>query len=192
MPKIAANSIAEHRAMRRDALVDAATNLMRQHGTVNMAAVAKEVGVSRSAVYEYYASSADLIADVLVDELAAWVDHLDGAVSAHDDPAEQVRAWIIAVLSYVADGRHALVRAAGKVPLPPVRRAQVQAMHRGLAGPLVNALGDDASARQRAAYVWGVVETCINAIESGADVHEQADLAWCFCQAGLSTSLNVN
>jgi AcrR family transcriptional regulator len=187
MPRITASTIAEHRAMRRDALVDAAAELMRRQGSVNMAAVAREIGVSRSAVYEYYASSADLIADVLVDELAAWIDHLEGAVAAHQDPAAQVHAWITAVMTYVADGRHALVRAAGKVPLPPVRRAQVQSMHRGLAAPLIQSLGDDPSARQRAAYIWGVVETCINAIEAGADPHQQADLAWCFCQAGLST-----
>lgn len=186
MPKITAPTVVEHRAMRRDALIDAAAQVLRDGGTVNMAVVAHHVGMSRSAVYEYYASAADLIADVLVDELAAWQDHLDAAVNDAHTPADQVHAWIDAVLSYVMDGRHALARAAGQTPLPPVRRAQVQSMHRELLAPLMRALDDRPHARYHAAFVWGVVDAAITAIEAGADGHEQADLAWKFCQAGLS------
>jgi len=188
MPKITANTLAEHRAQRRDALVDAAAAVLRDRGSVNMAAVAAQVGLSRSAVYEYYSSSADLIADVLVDELAAWIDHLEVSVAKASTVEDMVHAWVNAVLEYVVDGRHALVRAAAGTPLPAVRRAQVQAMHRNLAAPLVRALGHTPEARRMAAYIWGVVEVAINAIESGADAHEQADLAWNFCQAGLPTS----
>lgn len=190
MPKITENTLAEHRARRRDALVDAAADVLRDRGTVNMATVAAQVGLSRSAVYEYYSSSADLIADVLVDELAAWIDHLEEAVAGQSTMEDMVHAWIMAVLEYVVDGRHALVRAAGGTPLPPVRRAQVQAMHRNLAAPLIRALGPTPQARRTAALIWGVVDVAINAIESGADPHEQADLAWNFCQAGLPCSVS--
>ena len=172
--------------MRRDALVEAAAAVMRERGNVSMAAVAAQVGLSRSAVYEYYRSAADLIADVLVDELAAWRDHLEDAVNQEQSPAAQVHAWIDAVLSYVMNGRHALVRAAGRTPLPAVRRAQVQAMHRDLLTPLVAAFGDAPDAHRQATLVWGVVESAITAIENGADGQQQADLAWTFCQAGLS------
>jgi AcrR family transcriptional regulator len=185
MPRIDAANIAEHRASRRDHLVTAATALMRSEGTVSMSAVAREVGLSRSAIYEYYASAADLIADVLIDELALWSEHLEAAVAGQADPQQQVRAWMDAVFAYVNDGRHALVRAAGTAPLPPVRRAQVQQMHRGLSAPLVRALGADAEAIRRAQYIWGAMQVAINAIEAGACVQEQADLAWSFCQAGL-------
>lgn len=186
MPKINAPTIVENRAMRRDELIDAAAKLMLEHGAVSMTTVAKEVGLSRSALYEYYSSAADLIADVLVDELSAWTDDLDAAVRSASCPDEQVRAWISAVFSYAADGRHALVRAAGRTPLPPVRRAQVQAMHQSLAQPLVAALGGDERARHLALYIWAVAEAAINAMDQGADPQEQADLAWGFCQAGLS------
>ena len=70
MPRIDAPTLAEHREQRRDALLEAATTVMRESGTVTMSAVAERTGLSRTAVYEYYRSSADLIADVLVDELA--------------------------------------------------------------------------------------------------------------------------
>ena len=104
MPKIDAPSLAEHREQRRDALVEAATTVMRESGTVTMAAVAERTGLSRSAVYEDYRSAADLIADVLVDELAAWIDHLDAAVRDIDDPRERLVTWIRASLVYVQPG----------------------------------------------------------------------------------------
>jgi AcrR family transcriptional regulator len=37
--------------------------------SVTVAAVAKRAGISRSLVYEYFSSSADLIADLVLEEL---------------------------------------------------------------------------------------------------------------------------
>jgi AcrR family transcriptional regulator len=187
VPKIAAATLAEHREQRRDALLEAATSVMRESGTVTMAAVAERTGLSRSAVYEYYRSSADLIADVLVDELAAWIDHLADATSGIDDPRERLVAWIRAALAYVADGRHALVRSAGDATLPPVRRAQVQSLHRDLAGPVYVALRDIGvtDAERVAAYVWGVVEAATRHIESGRAADDEVDAAIAFALAGV-------
>jgi hypothetical protein len=84
-------------------------------------------------------------------------------------PRERIHAWIHGVLDYVADGRHALLRAAGTVELPPTRRAEVQALHQDLIAPLVGALiaeGFTDSVRT-ARYVWGVVDVAIARIESG-------------------------
>jgi AcrR family transcriptional regulator len=187
MPRIDAPSVAENRAMRRDHLVTAAADRLREHGTVSLSAVARDVGLSRSAVYEYYSSAADLIADVIVDEMAIWADTLEQTLTEH--PTDPLRHWIAAALGYAAEGRHAFMRAAASIPLPPVRRAQVHAMHRGLLAPLVNALGGDASAARIAHYIWAVTEAAMHAIDDGADAAEQADLVWLFCQAGLPASI---
>jgi AcrR family transcriptional regulator len=187
MPKIQAPTLAQHREQRRDALVDAATTVMRESGTVTMAAVAERTGLSRSAVYEYYRSAADLIADVVVDELAAWIDHLAVAVEHVDDPRQRLETWIRAALAYVADGRHALVRAAGDASLPPVRRAQVQALHRELAAPVLASLRDlgVSDADRIASYVWGVVETATRHIEAGRPADDEVDAAIAFALAGV-------
>ena len=79
MPKISAPTVAEHREQRRLALHQAATDLILRDGAFTVAEVAAHVGLSRSAVYEYYSCAADLIADVLVDELADWADVLSTA-----------------------------------------------------------------------------------------------------------------
>lgn len=187
MPRIDAPTLAEHREQRRDALLDAASSVMRESGTVTMSAVAERTGLSRTAVYEYYRSSADLIADVLVDELAAWIDHLEEAIDGIEDPRERLVTWIRAALAYVQDGRHALVRAAGDATLPPVRRAQVQTLHRDLAAPVYVALREIGvtDAERLASYVWGVVEAATRHIESGRAADDEVDAAIAFALAGV-------
>lgn len=175
MPKISAPTVAEHREQRRTALLEAAAALILREGTFTVAEVATEVGLSRSAVYEYYRSAADLIADVLVDELAIWNASLVEATTDVTDPTARIRAWVREVLAYVADGRHALVRAAGGIELPATRRAQVQAQHRDLIEPLTTAITDlgvedPASA---ATYVWGAVDAAITRVEAGGTQAEQ-------------------
>lgn len=187
VPKIEAPTLAEHREQRRDALLEAAASVLRESGTVTMATVAERTGLSRSAVYEYYRSASDLIADVVVDELTMWIDHLAAAVHDIADPRERLEAWIRASLAYVADGRHALVRAAGDATLPPVRRAQVQSLHRELAAPIHAALRElgIVDADRIASYVWGVIESATRHIEAGRPADDEVDAAIAFALAGV-------
>lgn len=189
MPKISAPTVALNREQRRAALLKAAATLILREGTFTVAEVASEVGLSRSAVYEYYSSAADLIADVLVDELVDWSEDLQQAVDAQSDPSSRVRAWVTAVLEYVRDGRHGLVRAAGTVDLPPTRRAQVQAQHRDLITPLalaIHDLGIEDSAGV-AMLVWGAVDAAISRIESGqASAEREIELVLDFIQGGVA------
>ena len=191
MPKISAPTIAEHREARRDALLVAAANLMQQGKTFTVAQVAQEVGLSRSAVYEYYNSAADLIADVLVDEMSMWVDEITPAVDSVSDPNRRIEAWVRGVLDYVAEGRHALLKAAGAVDLPEARRAQVQSMHRELIAPLSFALTeiDVADVRQMSSFIWGVLDAAINRVESqGCDSRSEGDSVIAFIQAGIAAN----
>lgn len=192
MPKISAATVAEHREQRRSQLLDAAAVIILRDDTFTMARVAAEVGLSRSAVYEYYNSAADLIADVLVDELAEWAASLERVTSMVTDPVEQVQGWTTAVLNYAAAGRHALVRAAGAIDLPPSRRAEVQAMHRSLISPLFGAVAamGDVDPGQLARYVWGVVDMSIARIEAGeCDTEDEIATVLEFVVGGLGRSI---
>ncbi len=205
VPKINAPTVAEHREQRRAALLEAAAQLILRDGAFTVAEVAQEVGFSRSAVYEYYSSAADLIADVLVDELADWADALACAVADQDDPMERIHAWVRAVLDYVGDGRHALLRAAGSIDLPPTRRAEVQSQHRDLVGPLHAAVSDlvglsrqelggdgHQDPRALAALIWGLVDASISRIEAGATTADaEAPLVLDFIQGGLDRIVPV-
>ncbi len=188
MPRISAPSIAEHREARRDSLLAAAAQLMLAGTPFTVAQVASEVGLSRSAVYEYYASAADLIADVLVDEMALWVDEMSPMVAAEKDPLARIETWVRGVLGYVKDGRHILVKSAGSVELPEARRAQVSSMHRELVAPLVQALTEleVADVRQYSAFCWGVLDSAITRVESqGFDSISEGDAVMAFIKTGL-------
>jgi AcrR family transcriptional regulator len=169
MPKIAAATVAENRELRRDALLTAAADLMTRSGSFTVAEVAREVGLSRSAVYEYYSSAAELIADVLVDEFSSWTASLTASARADAEPGDRVHAWIHGVLAYVVDGRHALLRAAGSIELPDARREELSTLHQALIAPLLAALEAMGSTdpERQARYVWGVVEVAIARIENG-------------------------
>lgn len=189
VPKIAAATVAENREMRREALLTAAAALMQRGHTFTVAEVAKEVGLSRSAVYEYYSSAAELIADVLVDEMVAWSDSLSDSIDPQADPTDRMHGWIREVLAYVADGRHALLRAAGTIELPPTRRSQVQTLHQDLIAPLYRALVDagDPNAVRTARYIWGVVDVAINRIEvADADVDAEVRAVIAFVDGALA------
>lgn len=176
MPRISAPTVAENREQRRAALLGAAADLTLRSGTFTVAEVTAEVGLSRSAFYEYYSSAADLVADVLIDELDHWRDTLSTATAAATTAPDRVTAWITSVLAYVADGRHALLRAAGALELPQHRRDEVQRRHRALVQPLTDALEDLGvpDATLAAALVWGAVDAMVARIESGALTVEEA------------------
>ncbi len=189
MPRISAPTIAEHREERRDALLAAAAQLMLSGTPFTVAQVASEVGLSRSAVYEYYASAADLIADVLVDEMALWVDEISPMVEAENEPLDRIETWVRGVLGYVKDGRHVLVKSAASVELPEARRAQVSSMHRELVAPLVDALTEleVADVRQYSAFCWGVLDSAITRVESqGFDSISEGDAVMAFISSGVS------
>jgi AcrR family transcriptional regulator len=187
VPKIAALTVAENRELRREALFQAAASLISRTGSARFSVtqVAQEVGLSRSAVYEYYSSAADLVADVLVDELMAWGDLIAEAVAAQSTTRERVTAWMRVCIDYAADGRHSLVRAAGRVDLPATRRSQVRDLHQALVRPLHAAIGDRPDADRLAQYIWGVTQAAIERVENGGDSLVELNAAAAFCTVEL-------
>ena len=192
MPKIAAATVAENREQRKEALLKAAATLIQRDGAFTVAEVAKEVGLSRTAVYEYYSSASELIADVLIDELTAWSQALADQTDPEASPRERVHAWITGVLTYVIDGRHALLRSAGTIELPESRHADVQALHQAVIAPFVDALvaAGTVDPVRDARFVWGVVDVAINRIESGeCDPQVEMQAVMDFVDGALDRSL---
>jgi len=172
VPKIAAESLDANRSLRENDLMQAALDLARDEGwsEVTLAAVSRKAGLSRTAVYSYFDSAADLIADVLLDELMEITQVLAATLDAPGSPLDRINAWLTAAVAYVADGRHALVRSAAEVPLPPVRRAEVTSWHRRVAEPLVGLLEFTGAEdpRATAAYIWALVEVAVRRMDAGA------------------------
>lgn len=189
MPKIAAPTVAEHRALRRTQLIEAAASLALEVGGANvtMAAIARRAGLSRTAVYEYFGSSADVLAELILDELAIWADTLTDLVEHEPDAETKVRVWIRGALGYVADGQHELVKALSAVSMPMERVPQIQAAHRRLVDPLISALGQMGLADPvaTALLVNSAVESATRRIERGLPAESEIALAETFAIAGV-------
>lgn len=100
MPRISAPTVAEHHARQRAAIVAEAVELLVGQGphAVTPAAAGRAAGLRRSSVYQYFPSSAALLTAVVDTCFEQAVHGVADEVSAHDDPLDQVEAYVRAVL----------------------------------------------------------------------------------------------
>ena len=174
MPRIDAPTIAEHRARRRRALLDAARALLAEnpHQIPTLAAVATRAGLPRSSVYEYFPSQRDLLLELVQEVLPNWSRRVTAAIAAADSPGEKVLAYAAANLRLVADGEHALATALIQLVPGEQVTASTQQMHKQMSQPLVAALTElglpdpDATAT----LISAVVYTASRMIEAGSDL----------------------
>ena len=189
MPKIQAPSIAEHRELRRHQLISAAMELALEGGAeaVTVSAVAHKAGLSRSSIYEYFSSSADLIADLVVEELDYYTARLAEAIKGATDPFEKIELWIAEGLRYVEDGRHMLVKSLNTVSTPEYRKEEIALGHRRLISPLRQALSETGikEIASAAAFLQSVTDSASTRIDAGNDAELEIQNAVTFALAGL-------
>lgn len=192
MPRIQTGDLASHRDWRREQLISAATQIALEKSTakVSIAAVAARAGLSRTSVYEYFASRQDLIADLLIEELRSFSTVLQEAVNNETDPIRAVQTWITASLNYVADGRHLLAKALHASTLPKERSQDIARAHRQMLAPLnkyLQELGISDTARALS-LLQAATDVATKRIESRvveADVEISTTVG--FCLAGLKS-----
>jgi AcrR family transcriptional regulator len=189
MPKIQAPTVVLHRELRRQQLMDAAMGLALASGaeSITVAAVAAKAGLARSSIYEYFASSADLVADLVLEELDYYTQRLATATQGAQDPFERIELWISESLRYVADGRHMLVKSLNTINTPDARKDEILMGHRRMMAPLQEALvqtgvGD---VRVAAALLSSVTDAASIRIDAGNDAELEIQSAVAFALAGL-------
>jgi AcrR family transcriptional regulator len=196
VPRISEPTVAAHRARRLDELLTATRELVREHGpeAVSVAEVARRVGLSRPALYEYFSSRDELLAAILDEEMPLWHAELADAVAAADSLSEKVEAHVRTQLRLAEDDGHAAaaaitVHAVGEPALGRIRTAHLQLLH-----PLTVALagaGVDAP-ELRAHFVQGIVNTGVTLLQRRSANGEQstkakiADMAVCQALRGLT------
>lgn len=143
MPRIRAATVAEHRGQQRRALLAAARALLAETGEVpSMGAVGRRVGLARSSVYQYFASSDELLAAVVADVFPSWAAQVLTTVAAAGDPGSRVWAYVEANVDLFASAEQAVARALTRVVDPQVLSGPVHAFHARLQAPLHEALTD--------------------------------------------------
>ena len=196
-PKIQAATIVEQRAMRQRQLIDAALAIALESGaaSITVAAVAQRAGLARSSIYEYFSSSADLIADLVIEELALYQKRLSHAVIGTQDPYQHIELWIAEALQYVVDGRHMLIKSLNAATIPEFRRDEISQGHRNLMTTISAPLQEIGLTDIRGAmsYLQNTIEAASVRIESGSDAEIEIQSAQIYAIAGLrALALEIN
>lgn len=178
MPRIVASSIAEHRRIQRQAILDAARDLLAETGQApSLAEVGRRAGLARSSVYEYVKSREDLLAAVVADVFPDWARRISNAIDAAPRPGEKVWAYIESNVAFFAGSEQAVARALGSVVDPAVLQGPMQEFHSLLQEPLRQALRDlgEAQPERVADIVDAMVLSATKEIRSRRQQSSQAE-----------------
>ncbi|MBK8867846.1 MAG: TetR/AcrR family transcriptional regulator [Actinomycetales bacterium] len=171
MPRIDAPTVAEHNAMRRRQVVDAAALVLSEVGAAAFtpAAVAKQAGLARSSMYQYYPSTDALLGAAVAEMLERSRDRMIAAVAAADTPAERVTAYVREAIDDATSG-HATIPDLSGMHMPEVCREGVRALHDELLAPLREALQDAEvdNPEMASVLVRGLVNAAVSAAKHGA------------------------
>ena len=116
---------------RREDILQASLSIIEAQGVdgVSMASVAQETGLSRPAIYQYFASREHILGELLIDDMADLSNEIDRIVGTVDDPMEQIRLWIHYSLAHMASADHLVVREISMTHLREEHRGELMAMH---------------------------------------------------------------
>ncbi|OPG02727.1 TetR/AcrR family transcriptional regulator [Microbispora sp. GKU 823] len=180
MPRISAATVADHRANQHAALLEAAREILAAEGVhaLTPAAVGARIGLARSSVYRYFASTADILAQLVEDAFPRWSARLRTAIAPAAGPdgalPARIRAYGRAALDFVGSPDYALIPALQAIGLPGECRVRVDELHGELIAPLADALreaGADHPAL-RAELAWGVLRAGARRLMPDAAAHD--------------------
>ncbi len=174
VPKIEAATVAEHHALRRTAIVDAAVDLLGRDGpdAVTPAAVAAAAGLARSSVYQYYSSAGALVAAAVESTFARTIEELGAAVSSASVPAQRISAYLDACLDAAVAGHLPAAAGYSRLDMPEQCHTRIAELHADLMRPLVTALREAGVPEPDgvAALVNGAVSAAAGQVRRGDDL----------------------
>jgi len=192
VPRITAPTVAEHRDQRRADLVAAGQELLVTKGSdaVTMTAVAARAGLSRTAVYEYFTSTDELVAVVLSDQMVPWQEALRQRLHAappETGDLDTVRIYVEVAMGLVADGHHSLVVLLTMDNLTEDVRHRLSAAHAAVAAPVGKALAQIGirDVDQATNYVHAAIEAAARRITPGQDARAEIAAVTAFTVAGV-------
>ena len=179
MPKIAADTVAEHIAQQEAAVIAAASRLFAEHGVgqVSLATIASEVGLARNSLYRYFPDKGHILAAWFRAELTP-LQEASTAIATDGRPAtDRLDAWLGLHLDYLTAPEHqAMMSAATEMSaLTDDVRADIADGHRDLyatLGMIVADLVADAEpprdARVLTMLLTGLLRSSADLVVTGA------------------------
>lgn len=185
MAKFQTQKLVSRRDLRRNQLIAAAASIALESGgsAISVAAVAQRAGLSRTSVYEYFASSSELVADLVIDELESFAHLLFDAVAKCSNYECVISCWINAALTYIADGRHLLAKSLNAISMPTSRADEISLAHRRLLASLHEGLRQAglSDVTRELSYIQAITDVSAKRIEAGGNAQEEISYATSFC-----------
>ena len=173
MPRITADTIAEHRENQRARLLQVARQILITDGptAVTPGAVAKVAGISRPAVYQYFENGTALIEHVVLDDFEESLDAIEAAIVAASDPKVRAHAYVENVIRQAASGMHLTATALSGYSMPESFNKEIAELHKKQIGPFVSALREmGVTSHIEFALLGGIVETGVKLAEAHVPV----------------------
>ncbi|MBW4077959.1 MAG: hypothetical protein HIU84_05520 [Acidobacteria bacterium] len=141
MPRISAATLAEHQVLQRQAIINAAVDVLAggEVTTLDVGIVSRHAGLARTSLYQYFDSLAGLVASVVIFACEARQNALTG-IPGDGEPAvaEYISRAFSFALSDVGRAERALTR--GDLPAPC--REQLLQLRADARRPLIGLLVD--------------------------------------------------
>ena len=189
MPKISAATVPEHHAQQRAALIRAAVDVLAEQGatTVTPAAVTARAGLSRPSFYQYFPSSAALLAAIVEDTFTAADTAMSQALHAATEPRARIDAFVRAELHLASQGLHRPAAALMRAELPAECRDRVHELHHLHYTPLITAIADlsPIDPHLTAQLIGGLLQAAMSAIDQGTDPDHVATRTLTLIHQGL-------
>lgn len=177
MPRIRADSIAEHRAAVMTALLDGTERILLSNGErrLSAAAVAAEAGIARNSIYRYVQSIDDLVDMVVARGFDEWAESVRREVAAAADARGAVVAYVRGNLRLAAGGDHALQQSLAGTSLSDSARERIGRLHGRIAAVLHDAVAGLGTRNPDlvAAAIGALVDGALRMIGPGGDADAQ-------------------
>lgn len=144
MPKITANSVAEHVAEKEAEVFGTAIRLFVERGydNVSIADIATEIGLKRNSLYRYFPDKAHILLRWFRQELPRQAEASRVALEGDGPAKKRVEAWALDQIGFAASPEHELIARIGSVipELDYTTRAELATSHELVLRPLLETL----------------------------------------------------
>jgi AcrR family transcriptional regulator len=181
---------------RQETILAAAQSLIAEKGVdgVSMAKLAKATGLSRPAIYQYFASKDHVLAELVINEMADLSNAIERHIEGLQDPMERIRIWIHYSLAHLASAEHRIVREISIASLPEESRGMINAMHGHFMVALLSPLREIGiqDVTSTAHLIFASVSGAAKRIDEGSEFIREAAALEQFTVSGLNASAKAN
>jgi AcrR family transcriptional regulator len=201
MPRIRAASIAEHKSLTRDDILDAAAALFTAHGYGDTALgeIASFAGIGRTTLYEYFTDKEDVLASLVEDRVPHAIDAIVDGLPEGATARQRLAELVIRMFEFITDDSNLgtlLMRETPRLSEPAQARIRVAhrrveeeiaaLCERGIASGEFRSFEPEEASRLVFAVTWSASQALLHDIEAKQRRHELAETVVRFVFEGLS------